>query len=173
MEACQNAFGYGSKIQTTTLYIITSTLLLPNVRYCSMPTLCNFSFLLIFLLIWISKVIKREVQELVFTIPISEPLPTQYMIKVASDRWLGCERSEPVSFRHLILPEQHPPNTDLLDLDPLPVAAFKDLQFELLYSNKFAFFNPIQTQIFHCLYHTDSNCLVGVRMVFYYAYIPM
>ena len=33
--------------------------------------------------------------------------------------------SEKVSFQHLILPERHPPHTDLLDLAPLPVSALK------------------------------------------------
>jgi len=104
---------------------------------------------------------RKEPQELVFTIPITEPLPPQYYIRVMSDRLLGCCNTVPVSFQHLILPELHPPHTDLLDLDPLPISALKDLQFELLYSDRFTFFNPIQTQIFHCLYHTDTNCLVG------------
>lgn len=48
---------------------------------------------------------------------------------------------------------------DLLELQPLPVAALKDSRFEKLY--KFSHFNPIQTQIFHCLYHTDNNVLLG------------
>ena len=65
----------------------------------------------------------------------------------------------PVSFKHLILPERHPPHTVLLDLDPLPTSALRDTRLELLYP--FQFFNPIQTQIFHCLYHTDSNALIG------------
>jgi len=102
---------------------------------------------------------KQERQELIFTIPISEPLPTQYLIRIVSDRFLGSSQTLPVSFKHLILPEQHPPHTNLLDLDPLPISALKDTRFELLY--RFQFFNPIQTQIFHSLYHTDSNVLVG------------
>ncbi|ODM91249.1 Activating signal cointegrator 1 complex subunit 3 [Orchesella cincta] len=106
------------------------------------------------------QVIRNERQDLVFTIPITEPLPPQYLIRIVSDRFLGASDTVPVSFQHLILPEQHPPHTDLLDLDPLPVTALKQPQFEALYSS-FSYFNPIQTQIFHTLYHTDSNCLVG------------
>lgn len=49
--------------------------------------------------------------------------------------------------------------SDLLDLEPLPVTALKDVQLELLYN--FTHFNPIQTQLFHCLYHTDHNVLLG------------
>lgn len=106
------------------------------------------------------QVVRKERQDLIFTIPITEPLPPQYLIRIVSDRFLGASDTVPVSFQHLILPEHHPPHTDLLDLDPLPVSALKEPRFEALYSS-FSFFNPIQTQIFHCLYHTDSNCLVG------------
>lgn len=49
--------------------------------------------------------------------------------------------------------------SDLLELQPLPVTALNESQFEMLY--KFSHFNPIQTQIFHCLYHTDNNVLLG------------
>merc|ERR1719424_2731854 len=58
-----------------------------------------------------------------FTIPICDPLPPQYFIRVVSDSWLGAETTLPVSFRHLILPEKSPPHTELLDLRPLPVSA--------------------------------------------------
>ena len=49
--------------------------------------------------------------------------------------------------------------SELLDLQPLPVTALGNPQFESLY--KFTHFNPIQTQIFHTLYHTDTNVLLG------------
>lgn len=48
---------------------------------------------------------------------------------------------------------------ELLDLQPLPVTALGNFEFESLY--KFTHFNPIQTQIFHTLYHTDTNVLLG------------
>jgi len=65
----------------------------------------------------------------------------------------------PVSFQHLILPNAYPPNTPLLDLQPLPVSALGDPRLEALYN--FSHFNPVQTQIFHTLYHTDSSVLLG------------
>jgi activating signal cointegrator complex subunit 3 len=101
----------------------------------------------------------KEPQTVVFTIPIFEPLPAQYIVRLISDRWIGVEFSHSISFKHLILPDQHPPHTELLDLDPLPVTALKNPKFEALYP--FSHFNPIQTQIFHCFYHTDNNCLLG------------
>lgn len=101
----------------------------------------------------------KEPQELVVTIPLKDPLPPQYYIRVISDTWLGSENCIPMSFQHLILPEMHPPHTELLPLQPLPVTVLNDKKMEALYS--FTHFNPIQTQIFHCLYHTDVNVLLG------------
>lgn len=98
-------------------------------------------------------------QQLIFTIPLLEPLPSQYIVRAISDRWLGCESSTVISFQHLILPERHPPHTALLDLDPLPVTALNNAQLEVLYP--FSHFNPIQTQLFHTLYHSDHNVLLG------------
>ncbi|XP_026299668.1 activating signal cointegrator 1 complex subunit 3 isoform X2 [Apis mellifera] len=98
-------------------------------------------------------------QELVMTIPLHEPLPTQYIVRAISDRWLGSEYMLPLTFHDLILPEVYPPYTDLLEVQPLPIKALKEPLFEKLY--KFSHFNPIQTQIFHCLYHTDNNVLLG------------
>ncbi|XP_063379753.1 activating signal cointegrator 1 complex subunit 3 [Cydia fagiglandana] len=112
-----------------------------------------------FFLITKKQVITNEPQELIITIPITEPLPPQYYIRATSERWLGSESVLPLTFQHLILPETHPPHTDLLELQPLPVTALNNPSYEMLYN--FSHFNPIQTQIFHCLYHTDNNVLLG------------
>ncbi|XP_047508654.1 activating signal cointegrator 1 complex subunit 3 [Pieris napi] len=112
-----------------------------------------------YFLITKKQVITNEPQELIITIPISEPLPPQYYIRATSERWLGSESVLPLTFQHLILPETHPPHTDLLELQPLPVTALNKPSYEMLYN--FSHFNPIQTQIFHCLYHTDNNVLLG------------
>ena len=102
---------------------------------------------------------EREQQDLVFTIPIFEPLPPQYYVRVTSDRWLGAESVVAISFQHLILPELHPPHTKLLDLQPLPVSALQNSAYEELF--RFEYFNPVQSQVFHTLYHSDTNVLVG------------
>ncbi len=104
---------------------------------------------------------RHETQILAFTIPIFEPLPPQYFIHVLSDRWVGLDEVHAVSFQHLILPNQHPPHTDLLDLTPLPVSALKNPLFEQLYTGRISHFNPVQTQVFHTLYHTNRNVLLG------------
>ena len=103
---------------------------------------------------------RNEVHSLEFTIPTREPLPPQYYIRVVSDRWLGCNSLYAVSFKHLILPDRYPAHTDLLDMHPIPKTALKNSLYESLYT-KFTHFNPIQTQVFHTLYHTDRNVLVG------------
>ncbi|KAL7728232.1 hypothetical protein ACLKA6_005645 [Drosophila palustris] len=104
-------------------------------------------------------VFSGQSQQLVMTIPLKEPLPPQYYIRVTSDTWLGSTTCVPLSFQHLVLPEHHPPLTELLPLRPLPVSSLQNELYESLY--KFSHFNPIQTQIFHCLYHTDNNVLLG------------
>ncbi|PIA32529.1 hypothetical protein AQUCO_04400019v1 [Aquilegia coerulea] len=102
----------------------------------------------------------EEDHALNFTVPISEPLPPQYFIRVVSDRWLGSQAVLPVSFRHLILPEKYPPPTELLDLQPLPVTALRNPAYETLFQ-EFKHFNPVQTQVFTVLYNTDDNVLVA------------
>lgn len=99
--------------------------------------------------------------ELNFTIPLSDPLPTQIYVRAVSDRWLGAETVTAVSFQHLIRPDTESVYTDLLDLQPLPVSALKNPLLEEIYGQRFQFFNPMQTQIFHTLYHTSANVLLG------------
>lgn len=109
---------------------------------------------------WILKKSFADEEHVVtFTVSVAEPVPPQYFIRVVSDRWLQCETVLPVSFRHLILPERFPPPTELLDLQPLPVASLRNPAFEALYKG-LKHFNPIQTQVFASLYNTDDHTLV-------------
>ena len=94
-------------------------------------------------------------------VPIFEPLPPQYFLRIVSDRWIGSETVLPVSFRHLILPEKNVPPTELLDLQPLPITAFRNKDYESMYNENINQFNPIQTQTFNNLYNTDENVLIG------------
>ncbi|CAF2034237.1 unnamed protein product [Rotaria magnacalcarata] len=101
----------------------------------------------------------EEPQTIIFTIPIIEPLANQYYVRAISDRWLGSDTATIISFHNLILPERHMPHTELLDLEPLPITALGNPAYEALF--EFKHFNPIQTQLFHCLYHTNNNTLLG------------
>lgn len=110
-----------------------------------------------------------------FVVPLSDPLPPQYFIKVISDRWMHSDVTIPVSFKHLILPSKYPPCTELLDLQPLPTSVVKVVRdkndllktplYETLYRDSeygvvVEQFNPIQTQSFSSLYETDENVLI-------------
>ncbi|KAJ8451475.1 hypothetical protein Cgig2_017866 [Carnegiea gigantea] len=102
---------------------------------------------------------RGEPQKLSFTVPIFEPHPPQYYIRAVSDSWLQAESFYTISLHNLALPEAHSSHTELLDLKPLPVTSLGNRTYESLYS--FSHFNPIQTQAFHVLYHTDNNVLLG------------
>ncbi|KAH9778128.1 DExH-box ATP-dependent RNA helicase DExH14 [Citrus sinensis] len=102
---------------------------------------------------------RGETQKLSFTVPIFEPHPPQYYIRAVSDSWLHAEAFYCISFHNLALPQARTSHTELLDLKPLPVTALGNNIYEALYN--FSHFNPIQTQIFHILYHTDNNVLLG------------
>ncbi|KAM3413528.1 putative helicase mug81 [Cercospora zeina] len=99
--------------------------------------------------------------ELNFTIPLSDPLPSQIYVRAVSDRWLGAETVTPISFQHLIRPDTESVYTDLLNLQPLPIKALKNPLLEEIYGQRFQFFNPMQTQLFHCMYYTSANVLLG------------
>lgn len=100
----------------------------------------------------------EEEHTLVFTVPILEPLPPSYFIRVLSDRWLHSEAVLPISFSTTILPAKFPPPTELLDLQPLPPTVLGEAALVKLFS--FKEFNPVQTQTFHELFKTSRNCLV-------------
>jgi len=100
-----------------------------------------------------------ELHTLAFTIPLFEPLPPQYLVRVVSETFLGCETVVALPLSSLNLPAAGPAHTPLLDLRPLPRAALGNADFEKLF--RFDHFNPVQTQIFHAAYRTDENLLVG------------
>ena len=95
-----------------------------------------------------------------FTVPIQEPMPPNYFITVVSDRWMHAESRLALSFQKLVLPEKFPPHTQLLHLQPLPVAALKRQDYVDLYPD-WQQFNRIQTQTFNSLFQSDDNVFVG------------
>jgi pre-mRNA-splicing helicase BRR2 len=99
-----------------------------------------------------------EEHVLLFSVPVLEPLPPAYFIRVMSDRWLHSTAVLPVSFSKMILPSKFSPPTELLDLQPLLPSALGVSALSEIFAYKE--FNPIQTQVFHELFKTDKNCLV-------------
>uniref|UniRef100_A0A914I9P9 Activating signal cointegrator 1 complex subunit 3 n=2 Tax=Globodera TaxID=31242 RepID=A0A914I9P9_GLORO len=101
-----------------------------------------------------------EPQRLIFTIPVNEDqIQHTYLLRVASDQFVLDDTVVPLSLARSILPSAIKQHTDLLDLDPLPLSALGNPRFQSLYT--FEFFNPVQTQVFHTLYATDENTLIG------------
>lgn len=96
-----------------------------------------------------------------FTIPLSDPLPPQIVVRALSDTWAGSESTIAVSFQHLIRPDTEPIQTKLLKLHPLPISVLHDSALERIYEEKFQYFNPMQTMIFNTLYHQSTNVLLG------------
>ena len=103
---------------------------------------------------------EQEEHSVSFSVPIIEPLPPQYFVRVMSDRWLHAETVLPISFHNLILPAKFPPPTELLDLQLLPITVLTNKALIDLYSSQMQEFNSIQTQTFNALYKTDRNILV-------------
>lgn len=99
--------------------------------------------------------------ELDFMIPLSDPAPVQIVVRALSDSWVGSESVHSVSFQHLIKPTNDTIRTNLLRLQPLPVAALHNKEYASIYEPKFRYFNPMQTMTFHSLYNTNSNIFVG------------
>ncbi|KAF6768647.1 hypothetical protein AHF37_04890 [Paragonimus kellicotti] len=69
----------------------------------------------------------KEPSFVVCTIPLFEPFPTQYLVRVSSDQWLGADTVCPLSFKRLLLPPPDPPHTAVLLRDPLLIVQVVEL----------------------------------------------
>eukprot|EP00762_Andalucia_godoyi_P001056 ANDGO_02041.mRNA.1 DExH-box ATP-dependent RNA helicase DExH14 len=99
-----------------------------------------------------------------FTIPARDPLPSQYTLRIVSERWLKSEIVAPLNLNHVVLPSAETTMTDLLPVLPISISALHHDTFEKIYDvhrRSMHFFNPVQCQVFHNLYHTDENVLIG------------
>ncbi|CAI4232831.1 unnamed protein product [Auanema sp. JU1783] len=106
------------------------------------------------------KVLSGEPIHIVFTIPVKDhDLTNVYQLRICSEYYLVDDTVVPLSMHNCILPKSIKSHTDLLDLDPLPISTLKNTLFQSIYN--YSFFNPIQTQVFHCLYKTDESSLIG------------
>lgn len=104
-----------------------------------------------------------ETQTIRFTVPLFDPLPPQYFLRIISDTWLQAESTHLISLRSLVLPEKFPPHTELLDLQPFPLQSLKNPVYETLLQSTLTQFNSIQTQVFSTVYESDRNVLLAAR----------
>lgn len=97
--------------------------------------------------------------ELKFYIPIFDPIPEQYLVRIFSETFLKSECSYYINFNHYVLPKIETKHTNLLDIQPLHTSVIKNDLFKHIF--QFSYFNPLQSQVFHSLYYTDENILIG------------
>lgn len=83
-----------------------------------------------------------------------------YKMIIMSDRFVGCDKEITLDLSEVMIHTEKMEYTDLLNLRPLPISTLNNKDFEDIYSH-ISFFNPIQTQVFFALYHTDNNCIIG------------
>lgn len=105
--------------------------------------------------------LKEESHYLSFVVSLYEPLPPVYYVRMISDRWLRCEAVLPVSFRHFILPDKFPAQTEKQDLEPLKTDACQWNIAIDFFRSRFEYFNPIQTQVFKSFYESDESVFLG------------
>ena len=122
---------------------------------------CDSEIILHFETFILKKKNSTKDHRLSFIVPMIEPKPPQYFIRVISEKWLSCERLLPISFKHTILPEKFPPHTGLLDLQPLLFNALKNPELEKIYCKENKQMFPIQTQTFKTLYESDESVFIG------------
>ena len=100
-----------------------------------------------------------------FIVPIINPLPPQYFIRIISDFWLNCEKTLPIYFKYLILPEKFPSFSKLYELSKIEFDEnlFENKEFNDYYLNemKFKFMNEIQTQIFREKFNFNESVFIG------------
>eukprot|EP00934_Nitzschia_sp_Nitz4_P001789 Nitzschia sp. Nitz4//scaffold122_size67431//34001//40615//NITZ4_006086-RA/size67431-augustus-gene-0.57-mRNA-1//-1//CDS//3329534406//1789//frame0 len=94
-----------------------------------------------------------------FLVPIYDT-NAQYLIRLTADSWVGVEVLHAVSLTDTRLPERPEKYTELLNLRPLKPSALQNASYEELFS-RLGTFNPIQTQMFHILYHSDTPVFLG------------
>ena len=100
----------------------------------------------------------RAPTTLTFTVPLPDPPPSHYYVRCISDEWLGAEIVLRLPLDGVVPPAGDDAPAELLDLDPLPVAALAWRAAERALG--FLAFNRVQAHAFHALYHTDAPSLV-------------
>ncbi|CAD5212065.1 unnamed protein product [Bursaphelenchus xylophilus] len=123
---------------------------------------CDENFILHHEMLMFNKkqIITKAEQHLNITVPIEDhQIHHHFKMRLISDSWVVEETNLTLSLNQFVLPENIKSHTDLLPLDPLPLTALKNREFEKLYP--FEYFNPVQTQVFFALYNTWDNVLLG------------
>ena len=107
------------------------------------------------------QVIDKATVTLTFTVPVTEPVPPMYFVRIISDRWMAPDVVRPVSFRHLVLPSKQLPFTELVDAVPVTVDSIdSSLAAQKLREWGISELNQIQTQSFESFFRSDANVVL-------------
>ena len=102
-----------------------------------------------------SQVEGKQIMTLSFTVPVTDPLPPFYFVRVVSDKWIGVSTLRAISFQHLILPAKSAPPTELLDLVPIDLSLYPDL------AHLGGTLGPVPTQAFEAMCSSEENVLLA------------
>lgn len=102
----------------------------------------------------------NDVQRFEFAVPYIQG-QRQVEVQLVSDSFLGAETVATLDFGKLELPTTQTIRTNLLRLRPLSVNAFDNNALVSYYSRRFQHFNPMQSMVFHSLYHHKDAVLLG------------
>jgi len=110
-----------------------------------------------------SKTERGVSQSLTINVPLPDPLPPLYYVRLASDRWLSSEVLLPITLLQMSVPAAKASVTPLLSVPALtPESAFsKHPELGAVLFGNSAEFTAIQTQTFAALYRSDENVLIG------------
>jgi activating signal cointegrator complex subunit 3 len=95
-----------------------------------------------------------------FFVPIREHVE-KYTIKVMSDHFVDSDSYSEIPLADLKVKTDRMEYTELLNLNPLPILALRNKSFVESFPSNIKTFNPIQTQLFWPMFHSDENVLVG------------
>ena len=97
-----------------------------------------------------------SIQTITFTVPVTDPLPPLYFLRIVSDRWMVADTLRPISFKHLVLPAKSLPFTEIADMEPVSISAVAEAQ-SLPHISEL---NLVQSQSFACMYQSDDNAVL-------------
>ncbi len=96
-----------------------------------------------------------------FVIPMRDSMSPSFSIISASDRWLGSDTQTHIPLDTLVMPQQPPDETPLLDIPYLHISCFDDTQLDKSYRAYIITLNSIQSRAFWTFYHTQNNVLIS------------
>lgn len=98
-------------------------------------------------------------------VPVFDPPSPKYWIRVDSEHWhSGGGSTKMLNLTSMQLPQREPSKTQLIDIRPLSVQRVLPERFAETFLHSFTHFNPIQSQLFHTLYHSDCNIFAGIPL---------